>query len=86
MPGPSPPVRRPPDAVYRRSPAEAFRDRYGDWALIAGGSAGLGFAPSIVPGGFMRIATRVLGLLPRSAAVTVMQRASRDLQPKSQDC
>jgi hypothetical protein len=41
----------------------------------------LGRAPTIIPGRFMRVATGVLGLLPRAAAVRITQRASRDLAP-----
>ena len=40
----------------------------------------LGRVPTVVPGRLTRLATRVLGLLPRSTAVTVMRRASRDLR------
>ena len=45
--------------------------------------AALGRRPVIVPGRLMRIATLVLGPLPRSTAVTVTQRASRDLRPET---
>ena len=53
--------------------------------VVAETYAALGRVPALVPGRFMRVATRALGLLPRSTAVTVMQRASRDLQPHPPD-
>jgi short-subunit dehydrogenase len=41
----------------------------------------LGRGPVTVPGRFMAVSTRLLGLLPRRTAVTVMGRASRSLTP-----
>jgi short-subunit dehydrogenase len=39
----------------------------------------LGHGPTVVPGRFVAVSTRLLGLLPRRTAVTVMGRASRGL-------
>jgi uncharacterized protein len=46
---------------------------------------GLGRGPVLVPGRFMRVATGVLRLLPRRAAVALMGRASSGLTPGSPD-
>lgn len=47
--------------------------------------AALGRMPAVVPGRLTRVATRALGLLPRSRAVVVMRRASRGLRIGSAD-
>jgi short-subunit dehydrogenase len=60
----------------RRAPGMLSSDRVAALTLDR-----LGHGPVVVPGRFMAVSTRLLGLLPRRTAVTVMGRASARLGP-----